>query len=72
MSNVTRICTQCGHGNIFQCGVTAPSVATIPRANLPAVSQVNLPALVGKAAMPVLICVAGLALSAGWKLLQRG
>ena len=49
MSNVTRICTQCGHGNTLdarycaQCGYDS-------QANLPAVPQVNLPALVGKAA----------------------
>ena len=69
MSNVTRICTQCGHGNAMdarycaQCGYDSQS-------NLPAVPQVNLPALVGKAAVPVLVGAAGLALSAGWKLLN--
>jgi hypothetical protein len=70
MSNVSRICPQCGHGNPMetrycaQCGYDS-------QANLPAVQQTNLPAVIGKAAVPVLVGAASLALSAGWKLLQN-
>jgi hypothetical protein len=69
MSNVTRICPQCGHGNIMdtrycaQCGHDT-------QASLPVAQQTNLPAVIGKAALPVLVGAASLALSAGWKLLQ--
>jgi hypothetical protein len=69
MSTVTRICPQCGHGNTMdarycaQCGYDA-------QANLPATQQNNLPALISKAAVPVLVGAASVAVSVGWKLLQ--
>ena len=69
MSNVTRICPHCGFGNgmedryCAQCGGDT-------QANLPATTGANLPAVIGKAAVPVLVGAASLALSAGWKLLQ--
>jgi hypothetical protein len=69
MSNVTRICSQCSHANPLdarycgRCGYDFQSA-------LPARAQNNLPELVNKAALPVLATAAGLALSAGWKLLQ--
>jgi hypothetical protein len=70
MSNVSRICPQCGHGNAMdtrycaQCGYDSQST-------LPAPQQANLPAVIGKAAVPVLVGAASLALSAGLKLLQN-
>jgi len=69
MSTVTRMCPQCHHGNTMdarycaQCGYDT-------QANLPAMQQNNLPAVIAKAAVPVLVGVASLALSAGLKLLQ--
>ena len=70
MSNVTRICPECGHGNPMdtrycaQCGYDSQS-------NLPATQGASLPAVIGKAAVPVLVGAASLALSAGLKLLQN-
>jgi hypothetical protein len=70
MSNVTRICPECGHGNAMdtrycaQCGYDSQS-------NLPATQGASLPAVIGKAAVPVLLGAASLALSAGLKLLQN-
>lgn len=69
MSNVTRICPHCGFGNgmedryCAQCGGDT-------QGNLPATQGTSLPAVIGKAALPVLVGAASLALSAGWKLLQ--
>lgn len=70
MSNVSRICPQCGHGNPMdtrycaQCGYDR-------EANLPVPQGASLPAVIGKAAVPVLVGAASLALSAGLKLLQN-
>jgi hypothetical protein len=68
MSEVNRICPQCG-GNVplqtrycGNCGCDTSS-------GLP-VRQNNLPATVSKAALPVIAGLAGLALRSGWKLLQ--
>lgn len=69
MSNVTRICPQCGFGNgmenryCAQCGADT-------HASLPMTQGSNLPAVIGKAALPVLVGAASLAISMGWKLLQ--
>ncbi len=68
MSDITRICPQCGGSfplearHCSHCGYDTEAV-------LPVV-QNNLPALVGKVAAPVLIGAASLAVSLGWKLLQ--
>lgn len=69
MSNVTRICPQCGHGNGMEdryCAVCGADT----QAALPTTQGAGLPAVIGKAALPVLVGAASLALSAGWKLLQ--
>lgn len=69
MSNIMRICPQCGHSNAMdaqycaQCGHDT-------QANLVAPQPRNLPAVLGKAAVPVLVGAASLAVSAGWKLMQ--
>lgn len=70
MSEITRVCPQCGHGNALdarycaQCGYDT-------QGNLPVPQQSNLPAVIGKAAVPVLVGAASLAVSAGLKLLQN-
>ena len=69
MSNVKRICGQCGHGNGMEARYCAACGADT-QASLPATQGSNLPAVIGKAAVPVLVGAASLALSAGWKLLQ--
>ena len=68
MSEVSKICPQCGGSNgldsrhCAHCGYdTQAALPMIPA---------NLPIVLGKAAVPVLAGVAGLALSVGWKLLQ--
>jgi hypothetical protein len=50
-----RYCARCGYDT---------------QGNLPAQQQTNLPAVIGKAAVPVLVGAASLAVSAGFKLLQ--
>jgi hypothetical protein len=68
MSNVQRVCVRCGEGNPVEsrycahCGYDSQS-------SLPA-QRVNLPAVIGRAALPVLVGAAGLVVRAGWKLLQ--
>jgi hypothetical protein len=68
MSEVNRICSQCG-GNVplqtRYCGTCGYDTSS----GLP-VHRTNLPATVGKAALPVVAGLAGLALRTGWKLLQ--
>jgi hypothetical protein len=69
MGEIQRICIQCGHGNSIEarycakCGFDSQSNLPAPRANLPAV--------IGQAALPVLIGVGGWAMRAGWRLLQQ-
>ena len=69
MTEITRICPQCGQSfplearHCSHCGYDID-------ASLPA-RQNALPALVGKAAAPVLLGAASLAVSMGWKLLQN-
>lgn len=68
MSEVQRICVQCGQANPMEarfcarCGYDSQGALPAQRSGLPAV--------VGRAALPVLAGVAGLALRAGWRLLQ--
>lgn len=68
MSNVQRICNQCGGSNPVEarycahCGFDSQSM-------LPA-ARSALPLSLGQAALPVLIGAAGLAVRAGWRLLQ--
>jgi hypothetical protein len=69
MSNVQRICVQCGEGNPVEarycarCGYDSQAALPAPRANLPAV--------IGQAALPILVGAAGLVVRAGWKLLKN-
>ena len=68
MSEIQRICAQCGKSSALEtrycshCGYDA-------QAGLPAPRN-TLPATIGKAALPVLVGVASLAIRAGWKFLQ--
>lgn len=69
MSNVQRVCVQCGGGNPVEarfcahCGYDTQAALPAPRASLPVV--------IGRAALPVLVGAASLAVRAGWKLLQN-
>lgn len=69
MSNVQRICVQCGQGNHVEsrfcahCGYDSQAALPTQRANLPAV--------IGRAALPVLVGAASLVVRAGWKFLQN-
>jgi hypothetical protein len=69
MSNVMRICPECGHGNPMETRYCA-QCGNDSQANLPVPQGASLPAVLGKAAVPVLVGAASLALSAGLKLLQ--
>lgn len=69
MSSVMRICPQCGHGNTMETRYCA-HCGHDTQGNLPAPQASNLPAVIGKAAVPVLVGAASLAVSLGWKLLQ--
>jgi hypothetical protein len=69
MSDVTRICPQCGHANSMDARYCA-QCAYDTQGNLPAPQASSLPAVVSKAALPVLVGAASLAVSLGWKLLQ--
>lgn len=68
MSNVQRICGQCGGSNVVEarycahCGFDSQSALPAPRS--------SLPLAIGQAALPVLIGAAGFAVRAGWRLLQ--
>jgi hypothetical protein len=68
MSQVNRICPQCG-GNVSlqarYCGECGYDTSR----GLP-VQRLNLPVQVGKAALPVVVGLAGLVIRSGWKLLQ--
>ncbi len=69
MSDVQRVCAQCGKANPLAarycaaCGYDFEAALPAPRT--------SLPVLVGRAALPVLAGAASLALRAGWKLLQQ-
>ena len=69
MSNVQRLCMQCGEGNPVEsrycarCGYDSQAALPAPR--------VSLPVVIGRAALPVLVGAAGLVVRAGWKLLQN-
>lgn len=68
MSNVQRLCPQCGEANPIEarycahCGYDSQAALPAPR--------LNLPAVIGRAALPVLAGAAGLVVRAGWRLLQ--
>lgn len=68
MNNISRVCPQCGKQGALEarfcssCGYDSQSGA--------AADKQNLPVPFGKAALPVLAGVAGVALRVGWKILQ--
>ncbi|MCC6167320.1 MAG: zinc ribbon domain-containing protein [Caldilineaceae bacterium] len=69
MSEIQRICVQCGYANPLEsrycarCGYDSQGA-------LPALRP-SLPAVIGRAALPVLVGAASVALRVGWKLLQQ-
>jgi len=69
MSNVQRVCVQCGQGNPIEarycahCGYDSQSALPAPRT--------SLPVAIGRAALPVLVGAAGVAMRIGWQLLQN-
>ncbi len=69
MSSVTRICPQCGHANTMEARYCA-ECGYDTQGNLPVPQENNLPAVIGKAAVPVLVGAASVAVSLGWKLLH--
>jgi len=68
MGEVKRICPQCSNAfpldarHCTRCGHDMDATLPVP--------QSNLPELVSKAAVPVLVGAASLAVSVGWKLIQ--
>lgn len=68
MSEVQRICPQCGEPGPLTARY-CPHCGTDSQAALPVPSS-TLPAMLTKAALPLLAGAASLALRAGWKLLQ--
>ncbi len=68
MSDIRRICAQCGASaplTVRYCGNCGYDF----QGELP-MPQSNLPAVIGKAAVPFLLGAASLALRVGWKVLQ--
>lgn len=69
MSDIQRICVQCGFANPLEsrycarCGYDSQGALPAPRTTLPAV--------IGRAALPVLVGAASVALRLGWRLLQQ-
>jgi hypothetical protein len=69
MSDIQRICVQCGYANPLEsrycarCGYDSQAALPAPRTTLPAV--------IGRAALPVLVGAASVALRVGWRLLQQ-
>lgn len=74
MSEIQRICVHCGRANSvdarFCAGCGYDQLADDPQNHLPA-QRTNLPAVIGRAALPVLLGAASLAMRAGWRLLQN-
>lgn len=68
MSEVQRICPHCGEPGPLTARY-CPHCGTDSQAALPAPTS-NLPAVLTKAALPLLAGAVSLALRAGWKLLQ--
>ena len=69
MSNVERVCGQCGGGNPVEARFCA-HCGNDTQAALPA-QRTSLPMVIGRAALPVLVGAASLVVRAGWKLLQN-
>ncbi len=69
MSEVQRICPQCGGSSGLQMA-HCPHCGFDMQAGVPMRQDSSLPAALTKAALPVLAGAASLAVRAGWKLLQ--
>lgn len=69
MSEIQRICVQCGYANPLESRYCA-RCGHDSQGALPALRP-SLPVVIGKAALPVLVGAASVALRMGWKLLQQ-
>lgn len=69
MSEVQRICVQCGYANPLESRYCA-RCGHDSQGALPALRPA-LPVVIGRAALPVLVGAASVALRVGWKLLQQ-
>lgn len=69
MSEITRICAQCGKSSALEAQF-CPHCGYDMQTGLPAPQGNQLPMVIGKAALPILAGVASLAVRAGWKLLK--
>lgn len=69
MSEIQRICVECGYANPLEsrycarCGNDSQSALPVQRTSLPAV--------ISRAALPVLVGAASLAVRVGWRLIQQ-
>jgi hypothetical protein len=68
MSEVSRICPQCG-GSVALSARFCGGCGFDTSVGLP-IQRTSLPVQVGKAALPIVAGLAGLALRSGWKFLQ--
>jgi len=69
MSEIQRICVQCGASTPLSaryCGACGYDF----EGELPAPQNANLPAVIGKAALPVLLAAGSVALRLGWRIMQ--
>lgn len=69
MSEIQRICVECGAPTPLSaryCGACGYDF----EGELPVPQSVNLPAVIGKAALPVLLAAGSVALRMGWRIMQ--
>lgn len=69
MSEITRICARCGQSGPLDARF-CPHCGYDVDAELPTPAGRNLPVALGRAALPILAGVAGLAARAAWRFLQ--
>jgi hypothetical protein len=67
MSEITRICSQCGQSTAIETRY-CPHCGYDSEAGLPAPRAANLPVIISRAALPVLAGAASLAIRAIWQL----
>lgn len=70
MSTIHRICATCGQNTPLDARY-CPHCGQDTQSGLPVPQQTNLPAVIGKAALPVLVGVTSLVARTLWKLLRE-